>query len=63
MQIIFQLMAASSPPTPDSEGHDLTWPYWVGCLVAALLVIVIPMTWGRKRAGGERTKQAKAPVS
>lgn len=55
MQTILQLIVAnSSPPTPDSEGHDLTWPYWVGFLAAALIVIVIPMVWGRKRAGGER---------
>ena len=58
MQFTLSILAAD-PPTPDSAGHDLTWPYWVGVGVAAVLVILIPMIWGRARAGGVRAKRVK----
>jgi hypothetical protein len=49
MNLLLFFPAEAVPATPDSKGHDLTWPYWVGFLIAALLVIVIPVMWGSRQ--------------
>ena len=46
MNSLLSFLAEAQPATPDSKGHDLTWPYWVGLFIAALLVVIIPFIMG-----------------
>jgi len=48
MNTLYFFLAEASPTTPDSKGHDLTWPYWVGLFIAALLVVIIPFIMGSR---------------
>lgn len=54
MNFLFQFFAEAKAATPDSKGQDLTWPYWVGFGIAALLVVIIPFVWGWRNQSERR---------